>query len=264
MKRVVLKLITFLVLIECFIVFLTSCNNDLKKDVSDVNSISNIFEIEPSLAAKLYPIGYDFEMACQKGLTDSSIYEKKYLLLQSCYRTVFNYYLDEKVGISKYQDSIDKSEYTFPVCKHSEFAKFSSFGRKNIFIRNTLFVERLSTDEIDSFFAAIEDDKLLISDKLIHIVESTWLDIIFVRLEDTYDNKSYEIIYDENGINKIKAYNDALVFEIAYDTEFDSDGRIISKENEKNKYDYILSFANKMESEISELLGCHVSVIIKR
>ena len=127
---------SFLVLIECFIVFLTSCNNDLKKDVSDVNSISNIYEIEPSLAAKLYPIGYDFEMACQKGLTDSSIYEKKYLLLQSCYRTVFNYYLDEKVGISKYQDSIDKSEYTFPVCKHSEFAKFSSFGRKNIFIRN--------------------------------------------------------------------------------------------------------------------------------
>ncbi len=226
--------------------------------------ISVVYTVEPSAAEKLYPMGYNTELAKKKGLAENSVYEERYLLLQACYRAAFNCFLNERVGIDRYQERLDSNEYVFPKCKHTAYAAFGAFGRNNIFLRNTLFVERLSEKEIDRFLNAVRDDSLVITDDLLNIVEETWKSVILVKLDESYDDTPYEIVYDEFGVNRIMAYNDALVLEIAYDPELDAEGELVNPENERKKYEFILSLAEQMESEISEALGGHVAVIVRR
>ena len=263
MKRRIVLLLTILVALNCVSAFLTSCTNNEKGVNSNMERICDIYTVEPAVAEKLYPAGYNFELAKKKGLAENSICEEKYLLLQACYRAAFNCFLNERVSIDRYQERLDSHEYVFPKCKHTAYAAFAAFGRNNIFLRNTLFVERLTEKEIHRFLDAVRDDSLVITDDLLSIVEETWKSVIFVKLDESYDDTPYEIVYDEFGVNKMMAYNDALVLEIAYDPEYDSEGEFVNRENEPKKYEFILSLAEQMESEISESLGCHVAVIVR-
>lgn len=242
---------------------LASCNNGPERDESDMESISKIYIVQPELAERLYPTGYNFETAKEKGLSNSSIYEDKYLLLQAGYCAIFNAFLCDRVSLNEYQNCLDISELGFPKGSRTEYSEIGAFGRKNIYIRNSLYVERLSNEDIELILDAIDGETIRINDELLSLVERTWKEIVVVHLDQDANDEPYEIVYDEDGINKMSAFNDSLVLELAYSAEFDSAGNILNKENEQAKYKYATELADRMETEISSMLNCHVSVIIK-
>lgn len=242
---------------------LASCNDKSERNELNMENVSKVYIVQPEVAEKLYPAGYNVEMAKEKGLSNTSIYEERFLLLQSGYRAVFNAFLCDHANLNEYQNSLDINELNFPKSFQTEYSEIGAFGRDNIYIRNSLYVERLSKEDIELIFDAIDGETIKIDDELLSMVERTWRKIVVVQLDQDEQTEPYEIIYDEDGINKISAYNDSLVLELAYNTEFDSAGNILNKENEKAKYEYATDLANKIETEISSKLDCHVSVIIK-
>lgn len=244
-------------------VTLASCNNEPERAESNMENISKVYIVPPEVAKGLYPADYNLEMAIEKGLVSTSIYEARFLLLQSGYRAIFNAYLCECVNLDEYQNCLDAYELGFPKSSRTEYSEIGAFGRNNIFIRNSLYVERLSNEDIELILDAIDGEIIRIDDRLLSVVERTWREVVVVRLDQDTNGEPYEIVYDEDGINKISAFNDSLVLELAYGAEFDTSGNIVSKENEKTKYEYAADLANRMESEISNELNCHVSVIIK-
>lgn len=266
MKKSVLLLVKkAIVLMICMTITITlaSCNNEPERDDSNMENISKVYIVPPKVAARLYPADYNLEMAKEKGLANTSIYEDRFLLLQSGYRAIFNAYLCEHANLDEYQNCLDLSELGFPKGSRTEYSEIGAFGRNNIFIRNSLYVERLSNEDIELILDAIDGETIRIDDELLSLVERTWQEVVVVQLNQDTNCEPYEIVYDEDGINKISAFNDSLVMELAYSTEFDSAGNIVRKENEKAKYEYAVNLANRMESEISKKLCCHVSVIIK-
>lgn len=265
-KKYILSIIKksiFLLFVSTFFIVLNSCNNKYERNKLDMKATSKIFFVQPEIAKKLYPNGYNLKIAKEKEISNNSIYESKYLLLQSGYRAIFNEFLCKNTKIDEYQKKLDTSEFNFPQSLKSEYSKIGAFGRKNIYLRNSLYVERLSDKDIELIFQAIDDDVIEISEELLLLVDRTWKEIITVYLDSHADEEPYEIIYDEGGINKTVAFNDSLVFELNYDVDFDPAGNIIDKENEKFKYQYATNLANQMEEEIANKLNCHVAVIIK-
>lgn len=256
------KAIIFMICIV-FIMSYVSCDNKLERDELNMEKISKIYIVKSEIAKKLYPADYNIEKAKEKGLSNTSLYEPRFLLIQSGYRAILNEFLCEYADLDKYQSSLDKNELNFPKGLQTEFSKIGAFGRNNIYIRNSLYVERLSREDIKLILDSIDGKKIKIDDKLISMVERTWKEIITVQLNEEEYTEPYEIVYDEYGINKKLAFNDALVFELAYNVDFDSEGNIVNKEKEKAKYKYATELASKMEVEISSKLNCHVSVIIK-
>lgn len=265
MKKSVLLLIKkAIALMICMVITITlaSCNNEPERNESNMENISKVYIVPPEVAAGLYPADYNLEMAIEKGLVNTSIYEDRFLLLQSGYRAIFNAYLCDRANLDEYQNCLDLSELSFPKGSRTEYSEIGAFGRNNIFIRSSLYVERLSSKDIELILDAIDGETIRIDDELLSLAERTWQEVIVVQLDPDANGEPYEIVYDEDGINKISALNDSLVLELAYSAEFDSAGNIVSKENEKAKYGYAADLANRMESEISNDLSCHVSVII--
>ena len=264
-KGILLLIKRTIVLMICvvIIVALASCNNESEKDESNMENISKVYIVPAEVAKKLYPADYNLEMAIEKGLVNTSIYEDRFLLLQSGYRAIFNAYLCDRVNLDEYQNCLDANELNFPKSSRTEYSEIGAFGRNNIFIRNSLYVERLSNEDIELILDSIDGETIRIDDRLLSLVERTWREIIIVRLGQDVNDEPYEIVYDEDGINKISAFNDSLVLELAYGVEFDISGNVVNKENEKAKYRYAVVLTNRMESEISNKLNCHVSVIIK-
>lgn len=256
------KTIALMICIGITIAF-ASCNDKPERDEFNMENVSKVYIVQPEIAERLYPADYDVEMAKEKELSNTSIYEDRFLLLQSGYRAIFNAFLCDRASLNKYQNSLDISDLSFPKSSRTEYSEIGAFGRNNIYIRNTLFVERLSNEDIKLIFDAIDGETIKIDNALLSMVERTWKEIVVVQLDQDEPNESYEIVYDEDGINKISAFNDSLVLELAYDVEFDSMGNILNKENEKAKCEYATDLANKMEAEISDKLSCHVAVIIK-
>lgn len=236
---------------------------DNRKEKSEVITIIQLNPLSKEEAVNLYPVKYDLNEAKMKKIISESIFEERYLRIQAAYLAAFNYYLNKVVSIEQYQDDIDNSNYNFLPLVDSVYSKIGSFGRNNINLRNNVFIERLSQKELDTISSLInEENQLSLTSELISIVEQTWRDVIFVRLESN-DDSVYEINYDMDGINTIVAYNDALTFEISYGIEYDDFGNIPDDSYKKNKYDFINSVKDRMESDISEKLECNVTVFIK-
>lgn len=210
----------------------------------------------------LYPNSFDLDLAKEKQLVKNEINEESYRKCQASYLKVFNDYLNNVANVEKYQKELDNSTLNYPTVEANVYCSYGSFGRKNISIRNTLFVERLSTDEISLFLDAIDENgNVIVSDELLKIVENTWRDVIVVNLEDEV-SKPYRIIYDSTLQRKIDAMNNAVVFQINYSIEYDSSGNISDDDYEKRKYDEIIDLAERMEIEISSALENNVDVLI--
>lgn len=265
-NKTIIKLkIPFYILLSFIILLasLTGCKTDDRKEKSEVITLIQLNPLSKEEAANLYPVGYDINEAKAKKLISESIFEDDYLRIQAAYLAAFNYYLNTVVSIERYQEDIDNSNYNYPSLDDSIYSKVGSFGRNNINLRNNIFVERLSKEELDTIALLInEENQLSLTKELLSIIENTWEEVIFVRLEAN-DDSVYEINYDMEGINTTVAYNNALTFEVSYGIEYDDSGNIPNDSYEKNKFDFVMSVKDRMESDISTKLECNVTVFVK-
>lgn len=254
MKKYIFTIITLLLLIS----FTTGCSNTtIAEDNEHMKTVLSYDEFQ-----LLYPASYDLELAKEKSLVKKEINEEQYRKCQASYMQVFNAFLNEAAHIDQYQKELDESALNFPAKNVNVYCSYGSFGRQNISLRNTFFVERLSTDEISRFVDAMDaDGNVAVSDELLKIVEATWKDVIVVNFEEASE-QPYRIVYDPTALGKIDAMNDAVVLQINFSTEYDANGNIPDDDYETEKYNTIKDLATRMETEIASELGHNVDVLI--
>lgn len=122
----------------------------------------------------------NFELAKEKGLIkgqDASIYS----MVQGLYLKVFEYLVQEKIDLKKYDDVIKNSGLDFGVIpkeKKNFFHQLSYLGLDYIYIRNFFFIEKLSQNDLSVFLDKINKEDFEVSDDLISIVIKTYKDVI--------------------------------------------------------------------------------------
>lgn len=242
-----------IVLLLLVLVLFTSCTiNNKQESEKTMNNIIQLTPLSVEEGYEIYPKSYD-----------DLKYSNNDLLLQSAYLSVLNEYLEQEVALSKYQEDIDNSDLTFPYSNKTIYSKIGLFGRGNISLRNTPFVNRLKDSQKNLILSSINNNnEIEVTDELLSLVKDTWREVISVKLESD-DVGDYEIVYDLDAIKTRTAMSNALTFELCYETEYDNNGNIQNENYEDQKYEYSLNLKTRMEKEISEKLDCPVTVFIK-
>lgn len=247
-KNILPVITTVLIILGLF----TSCTINTKKTETLANDCVQLTPLSVDEGKEIYPKSYD-----------DSEYSNTDLLLQSAYLSILNEYLEQEVSLSKYQEEIDNSEFSFPYTNKTIYSKIGLFTRNNISLRNTPFVNRLNNAQKKLILSSINSkNEIEITDALLSMVESSWREVVTVKLENDSEN-AYEIIYDLDSIGTRNAMSNALTFELCYEIEYDDNGNIQDDAYEQQKYEFILNLKTRMEKEISEKLGCPVTVFVK-
>ena len=244
-------------LVICLLLSICMVGCKTEEDNTKMKSIKYC-PLSISEAKQMEPNAYDLDMAKKKGLAKNDIYDKNYLEVQAAYLSLLNHYLCEKVKLDRYQEVLDKSVYKFVENEETVYSKAGAFGRKNIFIRNNVYVERLSKEDLDILQEGMNNGEVNVTDELLAMIERTMENIISVRYEDS--DKVFEAIYDMGVFQTNMAPSNALVFTISYDFEYDENGNIIDNEKEDKKAELVEELHKKMSDKMSKELGIPVSV----
>ena len=172
--------------------------------------------------------------------------------------SLLNYYLCENAGLNDYQNDLDTSDFKFPAGEQDVYMKAGSFGRSNIYIRNNIYIERLSSDDLLLLMSNMKNGEVAVNDDLIQMVAGTMQEVISVKYDDT-DTK-FDAVYNIGAFQTDTAPNDALVIAVSYEPEYDEDGNIVNRDTEEEKLNFMASFKEKIETEMSEKLGFTVCV----
>lgn len=273
-KRTVIISVCFLValIIGALVLFISYYGTDIKP--KDIIKIVTLNPIDTETSKSITPaLGYDLSVAQEKGIANKSFNEESYLKLESAYVTVFDYYINIQADIDKYQSVFDNSVLDFePTMKKYEtkdaehictYFDNDALSRANISVRNIAYIERLSKKDLKILKYHIDGNELYITNKLLSIIERTWKEIIVVSDSGTDNNfESHNIIYDPYVMFGLNVKNDAIVFLLTYDRVYNKAGEI-DENLESGKYETVFALKEKMEKEVSEIMGTDVSVLIK-
>lgn len=261
MKRIKGNLILTGSLVFLLTISFIGCNNiSQKKDESNMCVLHFSIMSEQEVSS-IYPTGYDARSAKEKGLYSKGPEEKKYQTIQSAYLAVLNQYLVDRINIGKYEEFLQTSGYNFYPLEDNVYYLNRSYGRKNFYLRNNAYVERLTYEQLDLLEKAISDTDVTISSELQKMVIDTWKDIITVY-PDINNRSIYEINYEMDAANGFSAYNDSLTFIFGLCKEYDIDGDYVDVNAEKEKLTIAYSVIEQFETELSQNLDCHVKVFL--
>lgn len=136
----------------------------------------------------------------------------------------------------------------------------STMNLKYIYLRNYLYVEKLSSDDIEKIINLSDSELQTPSDDLYNLVESTYKKVI-----DSKFNTNNIRLMKCYGIDRDKFWYDlkALVFGIRHD-EFNMHGMNDDdwQENYFDQTDYLNDLMKRLKEELSEKIGIEVGAML--
>ena len=151
-------------------------------------------------------------LAEAKGLAEGGNLNSKYAIVQNMYRAILLPWLVDALGLSPFDTQIaeqgiaEEQEKWVPFSLYAQ--RCAGVDLKYIYIRNNIYIERLSQEQIDTFLSHANDPEFTNNPELSKIVQETYPRVI--RLEDTDAN--IRAGFDLSG----RSFpNDAVVVDIA-------------------------------------------------
>ncbi|WP_263523683.1 hypothetical protein [Flavobacterium sp. SH_e] len=249
---------SFLLLISCFAKKEQTANQDNKAVFLKELKIPKGEQLK-----KIFPQPYNFTLAAEKGICNNKEICLNYLYLQALYRKGLDQYLLNELNLKKYDDILANSNLRF-IKRNNEnqnlYQQTSSLSLSYIYLHNNIYIEKLDRNTLYFLQGRINNHNLDVDEKLIQVVKETYPDVIKVFLDNKEPTKG---LYSVDG-RKI-AWNNAVIFEIGHQSEFDEKGNYVSRENEMLKDNYLKEeLIPQMEKEFSEKLDCPVTIFIER
>lgn len=157
------------------------------------------------------------KLAEEKQLTYNN-YEM-YYRIQSLYKKVFEYKINQLINLIELNDRLKKSELDFgllPDNKRNYYHKISYLNLDYIYIQNFLFIEKLKAEYLNVFKERVLANDYKIDAVLLNIVDETFREIMKANYySDGYSNEQRIVCYgSENPANHF--YNDSLIIRIEY------------------------------------------------
>lgn len=143
--------------------------------------------------------------------------KRKWLKIHNLYRKLFTQYIVKKIELNKYDERLSKSGLDFLVNKQEDmdiYQYFSSHVLKYFYIRNNIYLDNLSENELDTIVSTIEKENAEFNDVTEKMIEDTYKKVIFYDI--LKNGKKCKIFYGpDNG--RFLAGNDALILGVRYD-----------------------------------------------
>ena len=206
----------------------------------------------------------NIELARQKGLIVNND-NKDYVIIENLYKYLFEYYLNSRVNIKKFDDEIANSSLDFGVAHPTKsqvgnelnnFVKFSY-----IYILNDFFVEKLSDEDIKKLKDALSNPKLVPTPELNEIIGRTYLDVIKNNYTSKgYTDDIYNVYYGEFQPGNFVS-NDVLALKIFYgkNTKQLSDDEYLKNSNDKKEL--LSDLKSRLKDEIAEKMNLKVEIL---
>ena len=203
---------------------------------------------------------YNKELAKEKGLIineDTTKYDK----LVKNYKYLLEYYINTKIDLKKYDNYIKNSELGIGI--NPKYRPLNEYlGLDHIFFINNLFVEKLSTSDVDKILNNF--DITNISSELLEIIERTYKDVIYDNyFKGEYRNDIYKVCYGavipSNFID-----NNSLVFKIYYGKNLiNLDGDEFIKIHEA-QLEFFNNLINVLQNDIKDKLKVNCTILIEK
>lgn len=254
------------IFILCSFLFLTSCLVKKEGNEHDDNRVMFLKELKIPRAVQLNtvsPQSYDLNLAAEKAICDKKEFCLNFMYVQALYRKGLDQYLMEKLDLKKYDDLLANSSLRFIKRDNDSqnvYQQTSSLPLSYIYLHNNIYIERLDRSTLDFLQNRIDSQKLNVDAELIQIVRKTYSKVIKVFPDEKVPVKG---VYSRDG--KKIASNNAVIFEIGHQSEFDEKGNYVSLENEAHKKTYLKEeLIPQLEAEFSKKLKCPVTIFIEQ
>lgn len=183
--------------------------------------------------------------------------KKEYIEQYNIYRSLFVEFIIEKLDLKNYDEELEKSELRYlssNIENMDLYQYFSSDELKFFYIRNNMYIEKLTEEEKNWLNERIKNNNYELDDEAKEFIENTYEKVIF---EDVLKNGSKCITLYGPDSSSYLAKNDAIVIGINYD-EFNLQGLADSEWSElyfnqqSNLYSMIKQMTSKMEEKINK------------
>lgn len=194
---------------------------------------------------------------------DISKEEKKQYLERFClYRNMFTKYIIEKINLKEYDEKIKNSNLNIKPNDLKDmdiYQYFSSELLEYFYIRNNIYLERLSLEETSFLDERIRNKNDKLDEEVINYIENTYKKVIV----EVYDNQQEGIVcfYGPNTA-RFAAPSNALIIGMRYD-EFVEDGLSDDEwiKQRDAQFLYINSLFDYMMVKLPEIVDMPVSII---
>jgi hypothetical protein len=125
----------------------------------------------------------DFLIASEKGLGDPGRYSERYMELQAYYRKALEAHLLEVLRLDLYEEEFDKSKLGFmpePETRISYYQRYSMLKFEHLYLRNDLYIEHLSTEDIALLEALHAQNGSEVTPEAIELAKRTYPEVIWV------------------------------------------------------------------------------------
>lgn len=203
------------------------------------------------------------DKAKKKGLIDNNDCSL-YNAIQKIYLKGLEKYLLDKVDLKKYDNMLENSEceiLSLPDEKKSYYQQISTLNFKYIFIRNNMYVEKLSSEVLNFFIDKINKNDFSIDNQVEDIIEHTYKQVISKNFINGKYIENATILYDAEFGNSenYSAKCDDLVLVI----------QIADRDTNMTRKEYIqylrkrIDIINKVQEELYKDLLKNLDINVK-
>lgn len=204
----------------------------------------------------LIPYNIDIALAETKGLASNGSLKEEYFLVQSKYYYYLGLYLNKALPIDTAERELEKVGQKKLEEKDMDIYQYLS-SNPFFYIRNTLYIERLSKECLQYFL--LHNDEEVLDPQMEQIISSTYKEIIAYR---NFDNETFEISYGPISPS-YNALNTSLVLGIRFREENSDDYPTEDEwfEDYCNRREVVENIKEEFENNASQVLNCDVKVI---
>ena len=208
---------------------------------------------------------FNYDVFTSKGLYENDDLTDRYYTLVKNYKILLDKYLINKLPLKDMDDEIINSGLFFvPVEKDKMdfFQKFSTMKLKYLYLRNNLYVYKLSNGEIDTLVNLTNNQLSKPSNKLMEFIEDTYRMVIDSK---PYGEDVSSIFMKCYGIDDDEYWHksDELIIGVRYD-EFADNGLGEGDEwvdNYNKQLEFLGNLMNNIEKKCSDILGFKANLL---
>lgn len=183
-----------------------------------------------------------------------------YFSIYSLYMDLFYMYLVKKTNIIQYDNQLNDNNFV-PVedIEKDFYQMFSNKFLKFFYIRNNLYIDRLSNVDIDFLGNKLLKNNFNFGEEEEKFIERTYKKLIFENVTGDY-NPNFNINFGPNN-PKFYAPVNSLVVGIRYDDELDDNYSDISIEKKLTEISIIEKMISEVSEKMSQMLSVPVAII---
>ena len=203
------------------------------------------------------------ELLARNGLMDQGELNSAFFTLYKNYNLLLDKYLVDKLKLNVYDKNIEDAGLMFFPEKREDmdfYQYISAMGLKYLYLRNDLYVEKLSKEIVDRLISLKTEDLAKPGKEITKLIEATYKRVIDVSPES---DGSYMSRYGPDG-DRFWFPSNELVIGLRYDMFADNGlgEEDVWLENHNKQISFIAALMEEINAKGNDLLGVPVNLVL--